>query len=145
MGFVAGFEKLAGSEKKDRDPHTVRRVLLGNPLSAAISAKKGKKWEAFTDAYGHVMKEDMKHSVPAAGIGLAGGTVAGAGVGAYKAMKGAKKAKLTKVLKSNKLKEGALLGALIGTAGGGLLGSAYGNLHGHLGAEGTKIHQKYSE
>jgi hypothetical protein len=118
--FNAGFEKVA----KEKEDHTMSRALLGNPVSAAVHARKGEKLKAG----GHALKHLAGQSLKGLGIGAGAGSLVGAGVGALKGGK-----------------EGAKRGALIGGGLTGYLGGAAGALKGHLGSEATKIHKKYQK
>ena len=122
-GSEMALAKLAEAEGKE-DTHGVRRFFLGNPVSAAIEAKKGKKLKAAGEALGHSVKETLKG-------GLKGG-LGGAAVGA-----------LAGLASRGKFK--ARHGALAGGAIGGYGGMGYGGLKGHLGDKATEIHQKYSK
>lgn len=117
--FWEGFVKEASDNPEG---HHLRRALLGNPISAAIEAKKGKKWQAAGEAYTHQLKSGFK--------GLGAGAAAGAGLGTVAAA----------VLRK-KLHLGAGLGAGIGAG----LGSVAGQLHGTLGHKASEIHGKYSK
>jgi hypothetical protein len=121
--------KLAAevSESTKKDPHYIRRILLGNSLSAGIAAPWGRKMEAMGQARGHSSGEAL--------VGGAGGAVAGGAIGA---LGGLGHALATKGLKG----KGALAGAALGAGAGGLLGSAIGGIHGDLGARGTQIHRE---
>lgn len=107
-------------ETKKRDPHYLRRSLLGNPLSSAIAAPWGRKMEAHGQAAGH--------SVGEAAVGGLGGAAIGAGIGA-----------LAGLLKG---KGNAGAGATAGALLGGGLGAFGGRLHGDLGRRGTEIHNE---
>jgi len=133
-------EKLAAEDK-----HYVRRVLLGNPISGAIEAKKGKKAETFVNAVGHSVKETLK--------GIGKGALGGAGVGAVvSAAKGAKDAMKGGGTTKEKIMKGLLgaakssgKGAGIGALVGGVGGSYVGEIKGDLGGEATRIHNQYSK
>jgi hypothetical protein len=117
--FWNGFVKAA---EEDPEGHHVRRFFLSNPISAAIEARKGKKLQAFGEAWGHGLVEGLK------GMGIGG--AAGAGLGALGAL-ATKKAP----------GQGALMGGLTGSQ----LGSIYGGIKGTHGAEASKIHGRYSK
>lgn len=118
-GFVKGAEAKEGPEG-----HHIRRMFLGNPISSAIEAKKGKKMQAFGHAYGHHLAETGK--------GLGVGALAGGAAG----------------LLASAVTKGRIAphrGAGIGALGGGYLGAAAGALKGNHGAEASNIHGKYSK
>ena len=110
--FNSGFEKVA----KEKEDHTISRVLLGNPISAAVHARKGEK----TKAFGHAFAHHGKNYLGGLGIGGALGAAAGG-------LKGGK--------------EGAKRGAAIGAG----LGGAVGSIKGNLGREAGKIHKEYQK
>jgi hypothetical protein len=116
--FAQGFEKIA----KEKEDHTLSRVALGNPISAAIHAGKGKKLKAFRRAYGHAMIESLK----GAGMGGAIGAAGGAAIGAAK---------------HGKLKNGLMLGGL----GGAYAGLVAGGIKGNYGSAAGKIHKQYQD
>lgn len=116
--FWNGFEKRAEEKKEKR--HLVRRMLLGNPVSSAISAEKGKKLKAYAENY----KADLPVALKGLGVGSAGG----AAIGALAGGKGNRR-----------------LGAAAGGYLGGILGSA-GNMMKHtLSPESQKLHDKYKK
>lgn len=134
MKFSDGFVKVAAHH--DEDDGSMRRAIIGAPLSAAWSAKKGKKLDAFTESYGNVMKHNLKGAVS----GGKWGAIAGVPVGLATAALAAKHGKGGKL--KNALKGGAagLLGsAAIGTG----IGSVGGQLKGHLGSEAAAIEKKH--
>lgn len=118
--FLNGFTKTA--KKKEENKHYVRRMLLGNQISSAIEARKGKKLESFGHAFGHQILENLKGT----GLGAAGGAAAGAA---------------TAALTHRDIKHGAGAGAYLG----GAIGSTIGGLKGHFDAKATEIHNKYSK
>jgi len=122
-------QKIAATDAA-KDPHYLRRALLGNSISSAIEAPWGRKMEAMGQAAGHAQGETA--------VGAAGGAAAGGALGAlgglgHAAFKGAPKGK------------GALAGAALGALGGGVLGSVAGSLHGNFGSRATQIHRDVSE
>jgi hypothetical protein len=121
------------AKKDDPEGHMVRRAILGNPISSAIEAKKGKKLESFGKAYKHHFVESLKGLGKGGLIGGAGGAVAGAAHGAIKG----------KDLKS--ALRGAGKGALIGGIGGADIGSIAGSIKGQYGREASKIHGEHSK
>jgi len=126
--------KIAGeAEDKDKDKHRLRRALLGNPISAAVEAKKGRKLDAFSNAVGHSGVE----SVRGAGVGGLAGAGVGALVGGVKgALKGGGR-------------KGALRGAAAGASSGGVIGGGSGGylgaLKGHFDSRADEIHSEYSK
>lgn len=134
MSFWEGFVKKA---EKKKDTHQLRRAILGNPISSAVSAKKGKKTQAFGDALGHSTVETLK--------GLGKGTVGGAAVGgAAGAIGGAAKKSMGSKLLS-RVGHGGASGALLGGLAGFVGGNLYGSIKGHHGDKATEIHQKYQK
>jgi hypothetical protein len=122
--LVRAMRKEAKKEVgKGKEPHYVRRALLGTPISAAVEAKKGKKLRAFGETYLHSLKEGLK--------GLGAGGAGGAGLGA-----------LAGLLSKGKLKPGA--GALYGGALGGGAGSVVGGVKGQFERKATELHGKYA-
>lgn len=112
--------------------HKLRRALLGNPVSAAIEAKKGKKMDAFGKAYKHQVVEGVK----GLGKGAVGGAALGAAAGAVRgAVKGGRKGAM----------QGAATGAGVGGYGGAAVGGNYGAFKGTLGAEASRIHGEHSK
>lgn len=120
--FWAGFEKQAeqGRPLKESEKHYVRRAFLGQPISSAIEARKGKKLRAFGEGALHSLKETGK----GLGVGAGLGGLAGAGLGALKGRAGT----------------GAAIGALLGGYGGGAVGS----FKGHFGRKASELHGKYA-
>jgi len=153
--FRGHLEKIA----KEQDEHFVRRMFLGNPISSAISAKKGRKTEAYGEALGHALVETAKGTA----IGAGSGAVLGLGAGAAFPLPKIKMVstsgrgglpKLIKGLKATKFRRirtvpisrgaviggGGLLGALLGAAVGANIGAILGN----LGSKATEIHRKHT-
>lgn len=125
--FMNGMTKAAEAKEKP-DGHHVRRFLLGNPISSAIEAKKGKKSTAFGKAIGHKLVEELK----GAGKGGLIGAGLGAGAGTISAI-------------ASKNPSNILHGAANGGVVGSLLGAGYGSLKGNHGAEASKIHAEHSK
>ena len=126
-GAAAALAKLAeGSEPAKKEPgnHYVRRALLGNPISSAIEAEKGKKLKAFGSAAGHGLASTAK--------GMVGGAGVGAGVGALASL-------------ASKGRVKARVGSALGAATGGGLGAIGGAYKGNFGSKGTEIHKRYSK
>lgn len=119
---LARLTKLAKEDKPEG--HHFRRALLGNPVSAAVEARKGSKMKAFGEASGHNVKEQLKGLGVGGAIGAAGGAVAGA-------LKGGKK--------------GAIKGALTGGGIGAVAGQTAGNIKGTHDSKASEIHGKYSK
>lgn len=117
--FRTGFEKIAKEEN-----HYIRRALLGNPLSAAIEAEKGKKTKAWGEARKHMLGQSTK------GFGL--GATLGIGAGG-----------LATLLSKGKIKP--LKSLAVGGGVGAILGSGGGNIKGQFDEEATKLHNKYSK
>jgi len=132
--FLLGFEKVAKKHKKD--DHTLRRLLLGNPASAALAAKSGKKEEAFSEAHGNIRKHQVKGLLQGLKAGALVGTIGGAALGATALKRG--------YSGKESLKHG-LRGLGLGVGSGMIGGSAIGGIRGHLGHEATAIHRKYDK
>lgn len=120
--FWNGFEKQASAEEAEK--HHVRRFFLGNPISSAIEAKKGKKMESFGKAY--------VHKLVSAGKGLSVGAASGALAGLA-----------ASALSKGRFHPGhaALLGAVIG---GGLGGNVMAVKATH-DTKASKIHGEHSK
>ena len=125
-------------------------MLIGNPQAAAINAPKGKKYDAWKDAYGNALVDRD--------IGGASGLVAGAGIGAGAgALVGRSNfgkrvaAKLSsggdiserlakfKIAKQAATPAGALVGGLAGLGLGGFAGL----VHGHYGKRAQEIRNRH--
>jgi hypothetical protein len=115
--FFASFTKKA-EEARQEDNHTIRRILLGTPLSAAVAAPWGTKLEHMGRARGNAQGSAL--------IGLGGGSLAGAGMGA-----------LAGILARKHVGEIAGMGALLG----GALGANLGRLHGNFNQRADEIHR----
>lgn len=125
LGFEKSFEKLA---KDGSEGHHLRRALLGNPISAAIEAKRGHKVRAFREAAAEVARQTARGS-------LVGG-LGGAGTAALLSLaKG--KGKINKDLLTRMAARGGLLG--------GTVGGTYGVHKGNHGRKASEIHGKYSK
>lgn len=131
MSFWDGFEKQA---TKKEDTHKMQRFLLGNPLSAAIEAKSGKRGQAFKESYKHSLKETGK----GLGVGAGGGAILAALFHPL-ARTGVLGQKMKHI--ADHIHAGQAAGA--GAMAGGLVGSTVGGVRGQFGEEATKIHQKY--
>lgn len=126
--FWNGFEKAAA---EDPQGHHVRRLLLGNPISAAIEAKDGKKM----DAFGQAFKHHLLSSAAGIGVGGLGGAGLGAGAGAIASF--AKDRKIDpQVVKTL---------AVLGGMGGSSVGGSIGSLIGSHGRKASKIHGMHSK
>jgi len=113
------------------DLHRLRRFMIGNPASAALEADKGKKTDAFADAFKHQLAETWKgRSVGAAG-GAATGGLLGWNMPAQHRGSGTKG------------QTAALIGTGLGLLGAGV-GGLFGKLKGKLDEEADAIHQRYS-
>lgn len=121
QNFVDGFYKESEEKKKE---HKLRRLIMGNHLSAAIEAKPGHKVEAFRKASIHAGKEALK----GAGVGGVIGGLAGAGIGALKGGKD-----LAKNM------------GLLGFGAGAGLGTNVGFIKGNIDSKASKIHSEYSK
>jgi hypothetical protein len=124
--------------------------LLGNPLTAAINARKGKKLEAYKDAYGNAITDTRI----GAGVGALAGGAAGAGVGLTR---GARKIGYGILRKSGNYGKGfgrglgvgvnrALVAAGAGAAGAGagtIIGAEAGNIQGNLGKRAQELRHRY--
>lgn len=119
----ANIEKLA-ADKKPEEGHHLRRAILGNPISGAIEAEKGKKLKTFGKAYGHALKETGKGAL----VGGAGGAALGAAIGAAKGGKA-----------------GALKGALGGGVSGLHVGALAGSVKGQHDRRASEIHGEHSK
>jgi len=126
--FVNGFFKVAApalnEEGKEVEKKYLRRLLLGAPISSAIAAKSGKKWNAFADSY----VNSLKNSLGGMGIGAGAGALAGGALGYARGGSG-------------KAKQLAGLLGLIGANIGGLGGA----IRGDFGEKATKIHSRGSD
>ena len=118
--FINGFCKTA-AEKEEK--HYLRRALLGNPISGAIKAKEGKKWQTFKDTYLHHLKNSL--------LGAGGGAALGSGLGALSSLRKGKATALERLL----------IGAAAGFGVGGAAGSAYGT----FGDKATGLHNRYAK
>lgn len=148
-------EKVA-KDSSEKSNHVVRRIMLGNPLSAAISAEKGKKGKAYREAWGHAAKGTLKGMATGAGAGAGlslGAAGAAAGAGAVKALAhnhGGAKAKilagLTAAGKGIKRSRRSIAhSTTVGTGVGAGVGSLRGGFKGTFGDKATEIHNKYSK
>jgi hypothetical protein len=124
--FFQGFVKAAS--KSNPEGHHIRRALLGNTISSAIEAKKGKKAEAAVDAYTHGINSTFKGMGRGASIGPGLGGLAGVGAAI---------AKKDPSLALHGLAHGAIAGAGLGTIAGAIKGNH--------GSEASKIHGQYSK
>lgn len=125
--FKTHLQRLNAKITEFRDPrdtsnHTIRRLILGNTISTAIAAPKGKKWAAAGEAYGN----SFTHSLKGLAIGAGAGALGGAALGLHPAAKGRA--------------AGLVLG---GALAGGAVGDAVGTLRGELGEKGDEIHKRY--
>lgn len=134
-GAEAAVAKLAGDES---EKHYLRRALLGNPISAAIEAKKGQKGRAFNDAAGNVYGKTLHDSAVGTAGGAAAGALGGAARGAVKTPGGAKAKALGALAGAGK---GALIGGALGSGGGAVSGM----IRGHYGKDASKIHGERSK
>lgn len=123
-GSEYALSKLAERKNPDPEGHFVRRALLGNPISSAIEAEKGKKMKAFGKAWLHGAGEALK----GVGVGGAGGAATGA---------------LASLASRGKIRPKA--GALLGGALGANAGAAVGGIKGHFDEKASKIHGEYSK
>lgn len=113
----SNLQRLQKMASGSPEGHHVRRALLGNPISSAVEAEKGKKLRSFGSAAKHLVGQSLKGT----GIGGVGGAAVGAGIGALKGGKEGAKA-------------GARIGANIGGSIGGIAGAVRGT-HGHRASE----------
>jgi len=109
------------SSKMKEEDAPIKRTLLGNPISAALDAKKGKRIEAYTDALGHQWGQEGLGALK----GLAGGAALG---GAYGALTGNFPA-----------------GLIQGAAAGGSAGRMYGGYKGHMDEKATEIYRRHKQ
>jgi hypothetical protein len=121
--------------------------LLGNPVAAALNARRGKKLEAFKDAYGN---RAIDESIGGGAGALAGGA-AGLGVGLTR---GARKVGYSLLRPRNApgirgVGRGASralvagIGAAGGALAGGIVGSEAGAFHGNLGKRAQELRHRY--
>jgi hypothetical protein len=122
-GEYSKHKKTAADE--DPEGHKVRRFFLGNPVSAAIEAEKGKKLKSFGRAAGHSAVEQAKGM----GIGGVGGAGLGAAIGAAVGAK-----------KGIPLKRALSRGAVVGGLGGAYAGGVAGSTKGQLDRRASEIH-----
>jgi len=120
----ADIECLRKAAAGNPEGHHIRREILGNPISSAIEAKKGKKLESAGKAWWHGAKEGLK----GLGAGAAAGGAIGAGVGALKGGRA-----------------GAAQGAVHGSVRGAQIGGAVGALKGRHDTEASRIHGEHSK
>jgi hypothetical protein len=114
-------------------------TILGNPITAAMNAKKGKKLDAFGEAYGHGLIETVKGLGVGAGAGAAvgasaatgsmiGGTVAKQQMrGKVRSVSSGRVPRLGSKAVLGRIGGLALPAALIGGAGGAWIGALKGN------------------
>jgi hypothetical protein len=114
-------------------------TILGNPITAAMNAKKGKKLDAFGEAYGHGLIEAVKGLGVGAGAGAAvgasaatgsmiGGTVAKQQMrGKVRSVSSGRVPRLGSKAVLGRIGGLALPAALIGGAGGAWIGALKGN------------------
>tara|TARA_A100001037_G_C15096183_1_gene611570 strand:+ start:63 stop:614 length:552 start_codon:yes stop_codon:yes gene_type:complete len=164
-------DEILFSDKKTNS-HPVRRQILGAPTSAAISAPKGEKSDAFMEAYGQALKES-KLSRGLIGAGLLGGAAYVQGKRADAAYLRSLGPKPVNRLAKKEQKRGRKAGSKIlgrrdirgrrasrqggrplfsprlrGAAGailGGAIGGAYNTQRTHGGKEHAKIARKWEE
>ena len=117
-------QKMAKGKDDHPGGHHIRRALLGNPVSSAIEAEKGKKLRSF----GGALKHELGQSLKGTAIGGGAGAALGAGIGALKGGK-----------------SGAKAGALAGGYLGGNIGSLAGVMRGRHGAHASELHARYSK
>jgi len=127
-------------------------ALLGNPITAAMNAKKGKKLDAFGEAYGHQLVEGVKGAGLGAGFGLAAGAGAGIGAGVSGALSMQNDRlgfprRMSRTLKSGAARRAVLKSmgryALPATLIGGSVGGIYGGIKGNFGKKAREIRNKY--
>lgn len=120
--------------------------FLGNPIAAAINARRGKKLAAYKDAYGNAAVD----TAIGGNVGALAGGAAGVGLG----LKGPRglRAAAYKSLRSGLGKgagRGAYRAVAAGIAGaggaltGGLVGAGIGAAHGNLGKRAQELRHRY--
>lgn len=111
----------------------VTAAFLGNPITSAISARKGKKLAAFKEAYGHQAVTGV--------LGGLGGAAVGAGLGALASTKQGRKL----LHGGKKFRGGPTLRQMVGAGAlaGGAAGSVGGNLKGTFDKKAREIRTKY--
>ena len=119
--------------------------LVGNPTTAAVGARKGKKWDAWKEAHGNVMVDQS--------IGGAAGALGGAAIGAGLTKVPAIRKSLTiktSAVPGGRMRRGSFrktpvgaIGALGGALAGTVIGSAVGGIHGHVSAKAKEIRERY--
>lgn len=125
-------------------------LLVGNPAASAINAPKGKKYDAWKDAYGNaVVDRDIGASVgliAGAGVGAGAGALVGrSNLGKRIAARGAAGGDIAerlakfKIAKKAATPAGALVGGLAGLGLGGFAGLA----HGHYGKRAQEIRNRH--
>ena len=109
-------------------------LLIGNPLTSALNARKGKKWDAYKDAYGNQVGDTIAGGLT--------GVAAGTGIGAVSSLHPKIGARFARSAAKRGISK-AGVGAIIGAVGGGYLGSGIGHLHGSFGARAREIRHRY--